>query len=132
MKKLRENIFNDSDNLVKVWQTINDKAYLQIGYVRENIKFFSMLIVALIMSHATILAVDPKIFNPILKGFSLVIVSTTLIILTFSGLRSVKRDYRRFLELIAYSAKLEELLGLLEQRKTKLFEKDNYIIPKIR
>jgi hypothetical protein len=112
-KTPEKSIFQDKSKLLDIWKDERRSRDNSADLMWENLKFFSVLITALITANTFFLnlAVDNLSLGNSL--FSLVLPSL-IILLSIFGYRDMARRWRRTLEAIAHLIKLEGLLGLRE------------------
>ena len=65
-----------------------------------------------------------------LKSAVFAIIPVLVVIISFIGIKNLRREYIRFLEWVVVVNKLEELLGLNEEVRTKIYPEDKYLLPK--
>ena len=124
---LKKKIFDDTGSTMVVWQTLMDRAYSHLRFSLETTRFYFLLISALLTIYAVIIAIEIETFQSPWKIISLVIISVFMIFFAKIGLRTLKRQYSRFLEFVAYLAKVEEIIGLSDPKKTEIFREDEYL-----
>ena len=78
-------------------------------------------------AYFSVLSITEKFLSIAIQYVILTLISIFALILFLFGIYTTRRDYDRFLEFIAYIAKIEHILGLYQKIKLPLFPKDDYL-----
>jgi hypothetical protein len=117
----------DEKQLVEIWKTLTQMQRHQVEFILNNAKFIFTIITALLAVYITVFSVKVDILEPFWREIYLILISVFLLTLSVFGWFSAGRDYDRFLEIIAYRAKIEYLMGLFKECKLPIFPKEKYI-----
>jgi len=120
-------IFDDRKSMLVVWQTLMDRAYSHLKFLLETTRFYFLLISALLTIYAVVAGIEMKSIQIPWKIFSLGFLSLFIIFFAKIGSKTLRRQYSRFLEFVAYLAKVEEIIGLSNPKKTEIFKEDEYL-----
>jgi hypothetical protein len=128
--KSQSNIFGDRESMLRIWIDERRSRDFNASLMWENLKFFSVLISAIITVDTFFLKLT---FDGSLPGhafelsiFSLVFPALVMS-LSWFGKNDLKRRWDRTLEAIAHLIKLEDLLGLNARYSGNALEKDNHL-----
>ena len=99
-----------------------------------NIRFFTTITSALLTISIALYGSD-KLQNFINLGTHVkfavfAIIPLLVVVISFIGIKNLRREYLRFLEWVVVINKLEELLGLNEEIRTNIYPRDKYLLPK--
>lgn len=103
----------------------------QASLMWENLKFYSSITVAAVTAYVVVLGLFIAIINVNKLAILITIALPALMIITsVQGERDLRRRWRRMLEVITTSAKIEEYVGLRSKRNfgPKVFPKDEWFI----
>jgi hypothetical protein len=132
-------IFGDRDAILKVWQDERRSRDFNASLMWENLKFFSVLISAIITADTFFLKFASEVTNStVISLFSIPVnmiylfsipIPILVIFLSKYGKQDLRRRWSRTLEAIAHLSKLENLLGLDKEVAGKLtnFKNDTYL-----
>lgn len=120
-------IFEDRQKMMIVWRRLHERTNSQIEIFWGNVKFFFLVISGLLATSTVILGIEVEALQFPWKTVALIIIPVFLIYMSRSGLNSAERSYRRFLEFAAYLGKVEEIIGLSEPKRTRIFQDDEYV-----
>jgi len=119
----------DPNDVRELYGHAEERRGLQISRIWETMKFTTTIIFGLFTATLTLLNYFPSSALMLLPIFA--------IVLTVFSLLNIRRQYRRFLEIITWINKIERYLGLYESIKEKggndknkkHFEKENHLVP---
>lgn len=122
-----KSVFDDPLYLIEIWKKLYEVQRHQIEFILSNAKFVFTLISALLATCFAIFSVKAEILIPPWHFLFISIASFLALVLSVFGIFSAKRDYERFLEIVAYKAKIESLLGLQQKIKLDILPNDEYL-----
>jgi len=118
------NIFNDPDQLVRIWENERETRNLNVKLMWENMKYFGALISALIAASVALVGFTLDKHVPVLFPILIIILQFFIIFLAEYAKRDLRERRKRFFLIVTHLLKLEVLLGLYSKENSeKLKEK---------
>ena len=115
---------------------INTESNLKfvVDKIWTNVRFFTTITSVLLTISITLYGSNKLQalinLNTHLETAVFAIIPVLVVIISFIGIKNLRREYIRFLEWVVVVNKLEELLGLNEEVRTKIYPEDKYLLPK--
>lgn len=139
-KELKENtkkvpIFEDRKALLDIWKTLIERMEHGADLIWRGAQYFFVLISAIISVNliglGTVLGLEDVLIQYLLLVLSLVF-PILIIALTCVGWLTLKRRFRRMLEIVTHIGKVESLLGLSADisdylQELSVFSQDTYL-----
>jgi len=130
----KPSIFGKPELLLSFHSNTESNAKFVVDKMWTNIRFFTTITSALLTITIALYGSD-KIENIVnlsvhVKSVIFEIIPLLVVVISFIGIKNLRREYLRFLEWVVVIKKLEELLGLTEEIQTKIYPGDKYLLPK--
>ena len=126
-------VFDNNDHLLKIWVEERRRADFHASLMWENVKYFSTLLSILVTADVFIVKLwfEPKA-DPGIVFISSLILPVFIVATSILGEKELGRRWKRVLECLAISAKLEGLLGLCSDISDRLteFKEDRFLYPR--
>ena len=127
-------IFDNRDALMQLRASLESNAKFVVDKIWANVKFFTTITSALLTTSLALYGSEHLIklsgLDQNLRSLVFAFIPVIVIMISFIGIKNLRREYRRFLEWIAAIQKIQELMGLHVELKTKIFPEDKYLFPK--
>ncbi len=126
-------ILGDKDRLTAFYLEVLTNLRYVVDKIWASARFFATLVSALVsvsVGSAIVLAKgEAWLVSRALLGAVVSVIPILLIGIAVIGFLNLKREYRRYLEVVVVAAKLQEVLGLNEPIETTRFPKDKTLLP---
>ena len=127
-------ILEKPELLLSFHKNTESNAKFVVDKMWTNVRFFTTITSALLTISIALYG-SAKLqallnLGPHVKSTAFAIIPLIVVVISFIGIKNLRREYIRFLEWVVVINKLEELLGLNNQIRTKIYPKDKYLLPK--
>jgi len=118
-----DGIFEDRQNLIKIWENERRTRDLNATLIWENMKYFSGLFGGLLVAHTAFVTLISTNNNDVLTlqfRFSVLAFPIAIICMALCAEIDLRRRWSKFLLVVTQLLKLEELLGLQQDLSSRL------------
>ena len=126
-------ILQDRESLLALYSEYNQISRFIVDKIWTNARFFTTLTSALLTLSITafvmIVLGDPKEPAAQKACLFLSLLPLIVIILSWIGIRNLRREYERFLSWVTVRSKIQEKLGLYQEFSFNIFPEDKYLLP---
>lgn len=135
-EKTEYNIFDNPDQLIKIWENERITRNYTIDLMWQNVKYFGTVFGALLVAHMALLGflwpANGNSMLPFTIRVTVLIFPVSIIALSFYANSHLKLLHNRFLLVVTHLLKLEDILGLHNDISQILphFKQDKYLFPK--
>jgi hypothetical protein len=134
VSNLRLSILEKPELLLAFHTNMESNAKFVVDKMWTNVRFFTTITSALLTISIALYG-SAKLQALINLGTHLnsavfAIIPLLVVVVSFIGIKNLRREYIRFLEWVVVANKLEELLGLNEELRTNIYPQDKYLLPK--
>ena len=134
VSNLELSILEKPELLLAFYTDMESNAKFVVDKMWTNVRFFTTITSALLTISIALYG-SAKLQALInlgthLKSAVFAIIPLLVVVISFIGIKNLRREYIRFLEWVVVVNKLEELLGLNEEIRTNIYPRDKYLFPK--
>lgn len=131
--KGQASILQDRESLLALYSEYNQISRFIVDKIWTNARFFTTITSALLTLSITafvmIVLDDPKEPAAPKVCLFLSLLPLIVIILSWIGVRNLRREYERFLSWVTVRSKIQEKLGLYQEVSSDIFPEDKYLLP---
>jgi len=127
-------LLQDRTTLLALYSEYNQNSRFIVDKIWTNARFFTTITSAMLTVTVAALvkvvldgAAEPQAPKALLF---LSLLPTIVIILSWIGIRNLRREYERFLNWVTVRSKIQEKIGLYQEISSCIFPEDRYFLPK--
>lgn len=127
-------LLHDRQSLLALYLEYNQVSRFIVDKIWTNARFFTTITSALLT--VTVAALIKVVLDDATKPqvstacLFLSLLPFMVIILSWIGIRNLRREYERFLNWVTVRSKIQEKIGLYQEVSSCIFPEDRYLLPK--